>query len=262
MYRSAALALAAALTALPAASATYRGIEVAPERRCAPYDRDAYRYPQSVEDRIIERLGGIHGPYTGRCFASKRETDIQHMVAGLGGARQRHVRPQRRREARIRQRPRQPDPCRPLGEPPPEARQGRRGVVAGAQHLLVRRHHPRGAPQIRADHRRAGVRRHSISAHFSKETVASVGGPGRVSDDMRKRRLHDRVRRMGPSTTPRAGHPAPTGRVGGARRLGNDPSYPAANHWQDSARRHPKKADRKSGIRAGQTDQNVVKSIS
>ena len=63
------------------AQASWRGLVVAPERRCTSYDADDYRYPQSVEDRIIGELGGVYGPYTGRWFASKRETDIEHMVA-------------------------------------------------------------------------------------------------------------------------------------------------------------------------------------
>ena len=60
---------------------TWRGLHVAPEYRCSPYDADDYRYPQSVEDRITARLGGVYGPYTGRWFASDTETDIEHMVA-------------------------------------------------------------------------------------------------------------------------------------------------------------------------------------
>ncbi len=63
------------------AQASWRGLDIAPERRCSPYDSDDYRYPQSVEDRIIRELGGVYGPYTGRWFASKYETDIEHMVA-------------------------------------------------------------------------------------------------------------------------------------------------------------------------------------
>ena len=58
-----------------------RGLVVAPEQRCSPYDADDYRYPQSVEDRIVAELGGVYGPYTGRWFASKSDTDIEHMVA-------------------------------------------------------------------------------------------------------------------------------------------------------------------------------------
>ena len=60
---------------------TWNGLVVAPEMRCSPYDSDDYRYSQSVEDRIIRDLGGIYGPYTGRWFGSKRETDIEHIVA-------------------------------------------------------------------------------------------------------------------------------------------------------------------------------------
>jgi len=51
------------------------------ENRCSPYDSGDYSYPQSVEDAIIGRLGGIYSPYTGECFAGKTETDIEHMVA-------------------------------------------------------------------------------------------------------------------------------------------------------------------------------------
>ena len=63
------------------AQTLWRGLVVAPEQRCSPYNADDYRYPQSVEDRIIDELGGIYGPYTGRWFASKSDTDIEHMVA-------------------------------------------------------------------------------------------------------------------------------------------------------------------------------------
>ncbi len=58
-------------------------IRIARENRCTPYDRDDYSYPQSIELRIIaENLGGrITSPYTGETFASRSETDIEHMVA-------------------------------------------------------------------------------------------------------------------------------------------------------------------------------------
>ena len=62
----------------------WRGLAVAPESRCADadYDRDEYgtRY-RSKEDDIVDELGSVFGPYTGRCFASERETDIEHIVA-------------------------------------------------------------------------------------------------------------------------------------------------------------------------------------
>ena len=64
-----------------ALTTTWRGIAVAPEDRCSPYDPDDYPYPQSVESRIVDELGGIYGPYTGTWFESIRETDIEHIVA-------------------------------------------------------------------------------------------------------------------------------------------------------------------------------------
>ena len=63
-------------------SDTWRGIVVAPEHRCAPYDSDDYRYSQSVEQRIVAGMGGIiYGPYTGTWFVSTSETAIEHIVA-------------------------------------------------------------------------------------------------------------------------------------------------------------------------------------
>lgn len=86
--RTGALAMVAAVGAVlaasaPAAADTWRGLVVAPEHRCAPYDRKRdYPYPRSVERRIVGSLGGVvYGPYTARCFGSTRETDIEHIVA-------------------------------------------------------------------------------------------------------------------------------------------------------------------------------------
>ena len=73
-----ALATAVALTS---AAETYRGIDVAPEHRCAPYDRGDYRYSPSLEPRIVAAIGEVYGPYTGTCFRNTSETDIEHMVA-------------------------------------------------------------------------------------------------------------------------------------------------------------------------------------
>ena len=64
------------------AGQTWRGLTVAAEYRCSPYDADDYQYSQSVEPRIVANMGGIiYGPYTGRTFSSTRETDIEHIVA-------------------------------------------------------------------------------------------------------------------------------------------------------------------------------------
>ena len=61
---------------------TWRGLAVAPEHRCAPYNRADYPYPQSIEARIVGAQGGvIYGPYSGRSFRSTFETDIEHIVA-------------------------------------------------------------------------------------------------------------------------------------------------------------------------------------
>ena len=77
--------LAAALTlglAAGASAETWRGLSIAPEHRCSPYDKKRdYPYPQSVEQDIVRALGAVYGPYTGRCFVSPRETDIEHIVA-------------------------------------------------------------------------------------------------------------------------------------------------------------------------------------
>ena len=64
------------------ATETWRGLVVAPEYRCSPYDKEQdYPYPQSIERDIVRGLGRVYGPYTDTCFASARETDIEHIVA-------------------------------------------------------------------------------------------------------------------------------------------------------------------------------------
>ncbi len=40
-----------------------------------------YLYPQSIEHKIVQDLGLIYGPYSGTCFNSIRQTDIEHMIA-------------------------------------------------------------------------------------------------------------------------------------------------------------------------------------
>ena len=61
---------------------SWRGLVVAPEHRCSPYDKERdYPYSQSIEQEIVRRLGAVYGPYTRTCFASTRQTDIEHIVA-------------------------------------------------------------------------------------------------------------------------------------------------------------------------------------
>ena len=60
----------------------WRGLVVAPEDRCSPYDPDDYLYSQAVEQHIVASMGGIiYGPYTGKWFDSTSEADIEHIVA-------------------------------------------------------------------------------------------------------------------------------------------------------------------------------------
>ncbi len=61
---------------------TWRGLTIAPESRCSEYNRKRdYKYPQSVELEIIASIGKIYSPYTGRCFQTRFETDIEHIIA-------------------------------------------------------------------------------------------------------------------------------------------------------------------------------------
>lgn len=73
--------LAAGFHVAPVSAETWRGLVVEPEYRCAPYRSRDYSYPQSVEPRIVAELGKIYSPYTGQCFDSIRQTDIEHIVA-------------------------------------------------------------------------------------------------------------------------------------------------------------------------------------
>ena len=62
---------------------TWMGLEIAPENRCSEYNRDRdYRYSQSLEPQILERMAGeIRCRYTGQVYNSLSETDIEHVVA-------------------------------------------------------------------------------------------------------------------------------------------------------------------------------------
>ena len=76
------LFLAVFFIAVGTAAETWRGLVVAPEQRCSPYDKKRdYPYPQSIEHEIVRLLGAVSGPYTGTCFSSTRQTDIEHIVA-------------------------------------------------------------------------------------------------------------------------------------------------------------------------------------
>ena len=70
------------LSAASVQAETWRGLTVAPEKRCAPYERSDYAYQSRLlEALLVLQLGGVYGPYTGRCFRSRRQTDVEHMIA-------------------------------------------------------------------------------------------------------------------------------------------------------------------------------------
>ena len=77
-----AAALLAGTLGVVGAAETWRGLVVADEELCSPYDKARdYPYPQAIERDIVRRLGAVVGPYTGTCFGSTDETDIEHIVA-------------------------------------------------------------------------------------------------------------------------------------------------------------------------------------
>ncbi len=81
-FAAAAIVLALAAVSTAGRAETWRGLTVAPENRCSRYDRKIdYGYPQSVEQEIVRNLGSVYGPYTGTCFSSVSETDIEHIVS-------------------------------------------------------------------------------------------------------------------------------------------------------------------------------------
>ncbi len=65
----------------PTDGGAQRGLIIAPELRCTPYDPDDYTYPPSVEADIVGALGGLYSPYTCETFLSVLEADMEHIVA-------------------------------------------------------------------------------------------------------------------------------------------------------------------------------------
>lgn len=60
----------------------WRGLVIAPEARCTPYDRSDYAYDsRRLEAALVRDLGGVYGPYTGRCFGDVGQTDVEHVIA-------------------------------------------------------------------------------------------------------------------------------------------------------------------------------------
>ena len=133
-------------------SQLWRGITVAPEDRCSPYDSDDYPYSPSVEPKIVDAQGGTYGPYTGTWFESIKETDIEHIVArseahdsglcAVGPA----------TPGRVRVRPPEPDAGVAQRQPLPEGGQRRSRVATRPEPVLVREPNTRGTKGIRTHH--------------------------------------------------------------------------------------------------------------
>lgn len=108
---AAVISITIAVHGLAHSAQTWNGLVVAPEHRCSPYDRSAYPYSQSAEPEIVASMGGkIYGPYTGRYFASMRDTDIGAYRRRFRSPRQRAVCCRLRRPESLCVRPAQPHP--------------------------------------------------------------------------------------------------------------------------------------------------------
>ncbi len=57
------------------------GLVVRPEESREPYDRGDYKYPTSIEQRIINKQGGHFSPYTMRCSTDLEEPVVEHIVS-------------------------------------------------------------------------------------------------------------------------------------------------------------------------------------
>ena len=82
LWRTGAALVALAVFPAALAAQTWRGLIVAPEARCAPYERSDYTYaPAPLEALLVRELGGVYAPYSGSCLKDRRETDVEHIVA-------------------------------------------------------------------------------------------------------------------------------------------------------------------------------------
>jgi len=57
------------------------GLDVKKEDWCTDYDRDDYPYPRSIEIAVVKHQGGLFSPYDMTCFDSRRDSDVEHIVA-------------------------------------------------------------------------------------------------------------------------------------------------------------------------------------
>ena len=60
---------------------TLKTLKVEKEDWCTDYDRSLYVYPRTIELDVIRSQGGMFSPYDMTCFSSRRESDVEHIVA-------------------------------------------------------------------------------------------------------------------------------------------------------------------------------------
>ena len=193
------LVAAMALAALSGAASaeTWRGLTVAPENRCSPYERKRdYPYSQSVEQDIVRGLGAVYGPYTGDLFRFDPRHGHRAHRRDERGARLRVMRGRPGDTKAVRDGPPELDARLPAGEPPPEERKGRGRVAPRPEPVLVRREGARSQARLRAHRRpaRGGgartdsprVREHSDGAD-GMPGDAVVGGKHRTGNGRRRR---------------------------------------------------------------------------
>ena len=137
------------------AQASWRGLVVEPEQCCAPYDAGDYRYPQSVEDRIVAQLGGVYGSLHRTVVREPIRDGHRAYRRPLRGARQRPVRRGFSNQAAVRHRSTEPHAGRTARESIPEGRPRCGRVAPCTEPLLVRGPGDRGLTTIQAHHRPA-----------------------------------------------------------------------------------------------------------
>lgn len=60
---------------------TWRGLVVAPEDKCTPYEEEDYRYPQSLKQKLWLAIGAPYSPYTDMTYGSLADLDIEHVTS-------------------------------------------------------------------------------------------------------------------------------------------------------------------------------------
>lgn len=60
---------------------SWRGLTVASENRCSPYERDDYSFKRERHEAELIEIWGFTSPYTGEEFPDLEGIDIDHLIA-------------------------------------------------------------------------------------------------------------------------------------------------------------------------------------